>query len=96
MRLHDFSLDGLRAESAVPLKTGEHVTVRLPPSGGQRPLALTGRVVRCRRENGGYQIGVQFAQTHEEVAASPWWQLPRLFSLARGNGRERPPQHLPS
>jgi len=96
MQLCDFSLGGLRALSPLRLKTGEDVTVRLSPSGGQRPLELTGRVVHCRREHDRYQIGIQFAQTHEEVAASPWWQLPRLFSLARGNGRERPPQYLPS
>ena len=84
MELRDFSLDGVRAESAVRLKTGEHVTVRLPPNGRQPPLELTGRVVHCRREHDRYQIGIQFAQTREGASASPWWQLPRLFSLAHG------------
>jgi len=93
MQLHDFSLDGLRAESAVRLEMGEHVTVHLSPNSGHLPLELTGRVVQCRRESGRYQIGIQFEQTREGAVASPWWQLSRLFSLAWGNGRERSPQY---
>ena len=96
MQLRDFSLDGLRAESAVRLKTGEHVTVRLPPNSGRLPLELTGRVVHCRREHDRYQIGIQFVQTREGAVASPWWQLPRLFSLAHDADRQRTLDYLPS
>lgn len=82
MELRDFSLDGLLAESPVRLKVNEHVTLRLPPNGKHRPLELTGRVVHCRRQEDRYQVGIQFAETRESAAASPWWQLPRLFSRA--------------
>ena len=82
MELRDFSLNGLRAESPVRLKVNEHVTLRLPPNGKHRPLELTGRVVHCRRQEDRYQVGIQFAETRESVLASPWWQLPRLFSMA--------------
>jgi hypothetical protein len=82
MELRDFSLDGLRAESPVRLKVNEHVTLRLTPNGRHQPLELTGRVVHCRRQEDRYQVGIQFAQTRESAAASPWWQLPRLFSVA--------------
>ncbi|MCX5649324.1 MAG: PilZ domain-containing protein [Planctomycetota bacterium] len=93
MELRDFSLDGLRAESPVRLKVNEHVTLRLPPNGRHRPLELTGRVVHCRRQEDRYQVGIQFAQTRES-AASPWWQLPRLFSVAHEPASPRRPEFL--
>ncbi|MGB3086969.1 MAG: PilZ domain-containing protein [Phycisphaerae bacterium] len=82
MKLRDFSLGGLRAESPVRLKRNERLTLRLPPSGKHPPLELTGRVAHCRRDSDRYQVGVEFCQTRAEPTASPWWQLPRLFSIA--------------
>jgi len=93
MELRDFSLDGLRAESPVRLKVNEHVTLRLQPNSRHRPLELTGRVVHCRRQEDRYQVGIQFAQTRES-AASPWWQLPRLFSVAHEPASPRRPEFL--
>jgi hypothetical protein len=69
------------------------VTLRLPPNGRHRPLELTGRVVHCRRQEDRYQVGIQFAQTRE-AAASPWWQLPRLFSVAHEPASPRRPEFL--
>ncbi|HUX00145.1 MAG: PilZ domain-containing protein [Phycisphaerae bacterium] len=95
MALCDFSLDGLRAECPIRLKTGEHVTVRLPPNGAHPPLELTGRVVHCRRQHDRYQIGIQFSQTRQGATESPWWQLPRLFSLAHSTAEESRLDYLP-
>ena len=82
MELRDFSLGGLQAESPLRLKLNERLTLRLPPSGKHPPLELTGRVAHCRRDRDRYQVGVEFCQTRAEPTASPWWQLPRLFSVA--------------
>ena len=82
LQIQDFSLGGLSAESAVPLKINEHVTLRLPSSGSRPAAELTGRVVHCRRRSNRYQIGVEFCQTRSEPTASPWYRLSSLFSLA--------------
>jgi hypothetical protein len=82
LQMQDFSLGGLRADSPVPLKVNERLTLRLPASSTHRPLELTGRVVHCRRRQERYVIGIEFCQTHKDVAASPFYQLPRLFSVA--------------
>lgn len=89
LQLEDFSLGGLRAKSPVPLKVNERLTLRLPASGRRPALQLTGRVIHCHRRDKGYQVGIEFRQTHEDVATSPYRQLPRLFSVAFsavGNG----------
>lgn len=82
LHLQDFSLGGLRAESPVPLRMNERITLRLPPSATQPALHLTGRVIHCRREKQRYQVGIEFCQTGETPATSPFRHLPRLFSLA--------------
>jgi len=82
LQMQDFSLGGLRADSPVPLKVNERLTLRLPDASTHRPLELTGRVVHCQRREQRYVVGVEFCQTQKDLAASPFCQLPRLFSLA--------------
>ncbi len=91
LHLQDFSLGGLRAESPIPLKVNERLTLRLPPSGTHPALQLTGRVVHCHRRNERYQVGIEFHQTHEDAATSPFHHLPRLFSVAVDFGRHKRP-----
>jgi len=82
LELRDFSLGGLRAESPVPLKVNERLTLRLPPHGRHPPVQLTGRVIHCRRHEDRYHVGIAFHGGKPEATASPYWRLPRLFSLA--------------
>jgi hypothetical protein len=82
LSLQDFSLGGLRAESAVPLKVNERLTLRLPASGSHPSLELTGRVIHCCRREDRYQVGIEFCQTRPEPTASPWRRVYRLFSMA--------------
>ena len=82
MQLRDFSLGGIRAESAVPLSVNELLTMRLPPQGAHPPLELTGRVVHCWPQEKQYQVGIEFCQTRPEPTASPWHRMFRLFSMA--------------
>jgi hypothetical protein len=82
LQMQDFSLGGLRADSPLPLRVNERLTLRLPGSSTHRPLELTGRVVHCRRREERYVIGIEFCQTQKDLAASPYYQLPRLFSVA--------------
>jgi hypothetical protein len=91
-RLHiqDFSLGGLSAESTIPLKLNENLTLRLPSSGLRPAAELTGRVVHCRRLSNRYQIGIEFCQTRPEAAASPWYRLSSLFSLASQFSNDTP------
>ncbi|HUU91700.1 MAG TPA: PilZ domain-containing protein [Phycisphaerae bacterium] len=91
LHLQDFSLGGLRAESPIPLKVNERLTLRLPPSGTHPALQLTGRVIHCHRLNRGYQVGIEFRQTREDAATSPFRHLPRLFSVAAGFGQDNQP-----
>jgi hypothetical protein len=82
MQLRDFSLGGIRAESAVPLKVNEVLTMRLPPHGSHAPLELTGRVIHCWPTEDRYQVGIEFCQVRPEPSASPWHRMFRLFSMA--------------
>ncbi len=91
LRLQDFSLGGLRAESPIPLKVNERLTLRLPPSDTRAALQLTGRVIHCRRRDKRYQVGIEFRQTHDDAITSPFRHLPRLFSVAADFGRDRQP-----
>ena len=84
LQLQDFSLGGLRAESPIPLKVDEHLTLRLPPSSTHPAMQLTGRVIHCSRHSQGYEVGIEFRQTRQDVATSPFRHLPRLFSVAAG------------
>jgi hypothetical protein len=90
LQLQDFSLGGLRANSPVALKVDERLTLRLPASGTHAPLELTGRVIHCRRQQDRYVVGIEFCQTRKDAAASPFWQLPRLFSMAYDYAGEPP------
>ena len=91
LRLQDFSLGGLRAESPIPLKVNERLTLRLPPSSSHPALQLTGRVIHCHRHNQGYQVGIEFRQIHGDATTSPFRHLPRLFSVAAGFGGGKQP-----
>ena len=91
LHLQDFSLGGLRAESPIPLKVNERLTLRLPPSDTHPALQLTGRVIHCRRRNERYQVGIEFRQTRDDASASPFRHLPRLFSVAVDFGRDKRP-----
>ena len=82
MQLRDFSLGGIRAESAIPLNVNEVLTMRLPPHGSHPPLELTGRVIHCWPEANQYQVGIEFCQVRPEPTASPWHRMFRLFSMA--------------
>jgi len=82
MQLRDFSLGGIRAESAIPLKVNEVLTMRLPVHGSHPPLELTGRVIHCWRQEEQYQVGIEFCQVRPEPTASPWHRMFRLFSMA--------------
>ncbi|MBL7140049.1 MAG: PilZ domain-containing protein [Planctomycetes bacterium] len=82
LQLRDFSLGGLRAESAIPLKVDERLTLHLPPVGRQPPVQLTGRVIHCRRQDNRYSVGIAFHDTKPAADLSPYRYLPRLFSLA--------------
>jgi hypothetical protein len=80
--MEDFSLGGLRAQSPVPLKVNERLTMRLPQPGARSPLELTGRVVHCQRQEDQYEVGICFCQTRPEAVASPWPRVARLFTVA--------------
>ena len=82
LRIQDFSLGGVRVESSIPLKVNERLTLRLPPVANRPTALLTGRVVHCRRLQDGYLAGIEFCQTRAEPAASPWFRISTLFSLA--------------
>ncbi len=82
VRLQDFSVGGLRAESPVRFKQNERLTLRVASRDRHPPLELTGRVVHCRRAHDRYCVGIEFCHSTSGLATSPWRQLPRLFSLA--------------
>jgi len=82
LQLCDFSLGGLRAESSVPLKVDERLTLHLPPVGHHPPVRLTGRVVHCHRREDRYSVGIAFRETDAPADRSPYRYLPRLFSMA--------------
>jgi len=82
LQLCDFSLGGLRAESPIPLKVNERLTLHLPATGRHPSIRMTGRVVHCRRLEDTYQVGIAFQETEPSGRASPYIRLPRLFSVA--------------
>jgi len=91
LQLRDFSLGGLRAESSIPLKVDERLTLHLPPVGRQAPVRLTGRVIHCRRRDDRYSVGIAFHETDAPTDLSPYRYLPRLFSMAADfEGKVRP------
>jgi len=80
LQLRDFSLGGLRAESPIPLKIKERLTLRLPPTAQHQAVHVTGQVIHCRRHEDRYQVGIKFHDGGSR--ASPYRRLPRLFSVA--------------
>jgi hypothetical protein len=82
LKLQDFSLGGLKVESSVPLKARERLTLRLPPSATRPETEITGRVIRCRRRDTRYEVGIELCQFGADPLTSPYRQLPRLFSIA--------------
>jgi len=80
LQLRDFSLGGLRAESPIPLKVNERLTLRLPPTTQHQAVHLTGRVIHCHRQDDRYQVGIKFQDDRD--GESPYQRLPRLFSVA--------------
>jgi hypothetical protein len=86
LELRDFSLGGMRVESPKPLKVNDRVTISLPPSGRHPPVHLTGRVIHCRRQAKGYDVGIEFHEQGSSPRQSPYVGLPRLFSMAAEYG----------
>jgi c-di-GMP-binding flagellar brake protein YcgR len=82
LRMSNFSLGGLCAVSTVPMKPDERLTMRLASHGNHPPLELTGRVVRCQRQEDEFCVGIEFCQTRPEATASPWHRMFRLFTMA--------------
>ena len=82
LQLQDFSLGGVRAASAVPLRVDERLTLLVPANGTHPELVLTGRVKHCQRQNDTWLVGIELCQTRPDIATSPWRQLPWLFSVA--------------
>lgn len=59
-QLRDMSDGGLAGRCEMPLQLDEPVAVFLPPHGNERGLDLLGHIVRCRADDGGYRVAVQF------------------------------------
>ncbi len=88
LEICDFSLGGLHGLSSVGLKPQERITLTMPPFGTRPELSVTGRVVRCSRELDRFDIGIEFCQTNDQAATSPWLRLPELFYMASQNQRQ--------
>ena len=80
--LNDFSLGGLGVTTSAPLKKKENITVMIPPYGSRPRIDLTGRVVYCRQQTSGYEVGIEFCQTKADIETSPWLRMPGLFYRA--------------
>jgi len=59
-KLHDFSLEGARFESASEIKPGEYVQIQLPHIEGQLEKMVEGIVMWCCQKKNKYEIGVKF------------------------------------
>ncbi len=88
LHVQDFSLSGLRGESAVALRQGEPVTVSMPPYGTRPEIGVTGRVTRCRRQEGRFDVGIEFCQTREAPESSPWLRIHEIFYFAGQTTKE--------
>jgi hypothetical protein len=84
----NFSLGGIRGISPTPLKPDERLTLFMPPFGTRPQIDVTGRVVRCQRFSGAYDVGVEFCQTCSEPEKSPWVKIPELFYMAGETEKE--------
>lgn len=82
LKVRNFSLGGMRGVSVMPFRRDERVTVKMPPFGTRPRIAVTGRVVRCDRADDGWDVGIEFCQTHEEPESCPWLRIPDLFYMA--------------
>ena len=88
LQVQDFSLSGLRGECAVALRQGEPVTVSMPPYGTRPEIGVTGRVARCQRQGGRFDVGIEFCQTHEAPESSPWLRIHEIFYFAGQTAKE--------
>ena len=77
----DFSLGGLRGASALALRRNERVTLRVPPFGTRPQVDVTGRVVRCQRQENRFDVGIEFCQTRDAPDGCPWLRIPELFYM---------------
>ena len=82
IEVQDFSLGGIRGSSPVALRRGEALTVSVPPFGTRPEVDVTGRVARCQRLGGRFDVGIEFCQTREAPESSPWLRIHELFYLA--------------
>ena len=87
IELRDFSLGGLRGASSLALRPDERVTVCMPPFGTRPQTSLTGRVVRCMRQDDRFDVGIEFCQTDADPESSPWLRIPELFYMSGGSPR---------
>lgn len=88
LNVQDFSLSGLRGECAVALRMGEPVTVSMPPYGTRPEIGVTGRVARCQRQEGRFDVGIEFCQTREAPESSPWLRIHEIFYFAGQTTKE--------
>jgi len=82
MDVLDFSLGGMRGRAGLALRPEEQVTVFVPPFGTRPNMDVTGRVVRCHRQEGRFDVGIEFCQTRREPESSPWVRIHELFYMA--------------
>lgn len=89
LEVENFSLGGLRGASSMALRRDERLTLTMPPFGTRPQLEVTGRVVRCQRNEDRFDVGIEFGQTRDEPESSPWIRLPDLFYMAGESNRNR-------
>jgi hypothetical protein len=88
LEVRNFSLGGMRGGSPLALRRDERLTLSMPPFGTRPQIEVTGRVVRCHREQDGFDVGIEFCQTGDEPESSPWLRLPDLFYMAGETDRK--------
>ena len=77
LHLADISRSGMGAYTDRPFYPGQRVVVCMPLSGENGRRNLYARVVRCRPDEEGYRIGLEFEST-----TFPVWQSHDLTALA--------------
>lgn len=60
LTLQDLSMEGVSAQSDVPLMPGERISFRLPRESGVGTWEAFGRVIRCEPGGMGYRLAVAF------------------------------------
>jgi len=77
LHLADISRSGMGAYTDRAFYPGQRVVVCMPLSGENGRRNLYARVVRCRPDDEGYRVGLEF-----ESATFPAWQSQDLTALA--------------